>query len=338
MAPSKPLWSNENAKKLLAVGFIGILAIFIIKGLWQYLSAFFGTGVLYVLFKKVNCGLRNKTFLKKKGAALITILIALLVVIVPTYFLLSTAVSQLVGAVSNPQHIIDAIDEIDVAIPQVDLTKQLTQQIPRVGEFVANTIFSGISDVTRITITLFITFFLLYFLFIEDEKKLEKETIKLIPFNTKNSKKLMKEFKNITNATLITSGLMALLQGFLLAIIFLIFGVQAAIFWGLLGAFLSFVPLLGPALIWVPVVIIRLAETNFTAAIFITLGGILIANIDNLLRPFLNRKVGKINQVVSILGIFLGLTVFGLIGVFVGPIILSFFLLTIKMFNDEYLR
>lgn len=334
----KPIIDERQTKLLFAIGFIFLLTFFIIKGLWQYLGAFFGTGILYVLFRNINDYLREKTFLRRKGAALITILLSILIVIVPSFLLIGAAIGQLSGAISDPQTITAAVDEIDARLPWIDLIGTLNDQVPKTAEFIANALFASISDVTHIAFGLAITYFLLYFLFIEDKRKLKKEVVRLIPFSKKSSEKLISEFQNITNATLISTGLMAILQGFLLAIIFVIFGIQGAVFWGLLGAFLSFLPIVGPALIWVPVVIIEFAQGRITAAIIITAGGVLIAYIDNLLRPFMNRKIGKINQVVSLLGIFMGLAVFGIIGVIVGPIIISLFLLTMKMFKEEYLK
>lgn len=329
--------TKEQTQKLLAVIFILFLVFLIIKGLWRYIGAFFGTGILYVLFRGLNDRLRERTFLGRRGAAIITIVIALLIVIIPTFLIITVSVNQLSGIIASPQSITSTFSQIDQRLPGIDLAGLLSDQVPQISQYVTGALLGSINDITRITITLFITFFLLYFLLIEDEKHLEKQLKNIIPFNRKHTEKLMAEFKTITNATLLTAGLMALLQGFLLAIILLIFGIKAAIFWGLVGAFLSFLPVVGPALIWVPVVILELAQGHIAAGIIITAWGFLIANIDNLLRPLLNRRVGKINQVVSLLGIFMGIVVFGLIGIVVGPIILSFFLHTMRMFQEEYL-
>ncbi|MBN1275293.1 AI-2E family transporter [Candidatus Woesearchaeota archaeon] len=329
--------NKRRIQMIFAAASTLILLFIIIKGLWQYIGAFFGVAILYVLFRKLNTFLRDKTFLGRKGAALITIIASVLVVVIPSFLLISAAASQLSGTLSDPQVITDAVDDLNAKLPWIDLVGTLSDQVPRIAEFIANALISSFSNITRSAIALAITYFLLYFILIEDEQKLKKGARDLIPFSKKNAEKLLEDFKRITNATLITSGLMALLQGFLLAILFVIFGIRAAVFWGLLGAFLSFIPIVGPALIWVPVAIIKLAQGHIAPAIIIAAGGLLIAYVDNLLRPYLNRKIGRINQVVSLLGIFMGLAVFGIIGVIIGPIIISSFLLTIKMFKEEYL-
>ena len=328
---------KEHAQQIFAALFILVLIILIVKGLWRYVGAFFGAGILYVLFHKINRFLRTRTFLGRKGAALATIILTLLIVIVPSYFIISTAVSEVTNAVSD-QTVLQSLAQLSTHLPNMGLDTFIKDQLPKATQVVATFLINSISDVTRTVIGLFIMFFLLYFLLIQNERQLAAEIKSLIPFNKQNTERLMQEFATIVNTTIISTGLMALLQGTILAILFLATGVQAAIFWGLLGAFLCFIPIVGPALIWVPVVLIEFSQGRVAPAIITIIGGLFIANIDNLLRPFVNKKIGRINEVTSLLGIFMGLAVFGIIGVIIGPIIISFFVLAVKMYQEEYVK
>ncbi|HII80185.1 MAG TPA: AI-2E family transporter, partial [Methanosarcina sp.] len=155
--------------------------------------------------------------------------------------------------------------------------------------------------------------------------------------NEENTATLMDEFSRIVRTTITSSGAVALVQGAILTITFLIFNIQGAILWGFIATIVSFVPVFGSTLVWVPAVIIQFLLGDYTAAIGILATGLFISVIDNILRPVIQKKVGEIHPFLSLLGIVIGVSLFGLIGIVIGPLLLSYFLLTIEMFSREYL-
>ena len=142
-------------------------------------------------------------------------------------------------------------------------------------------------------------------------RKLEE----IIPFNEKNSKKLTKEFRDITYTTIFSTGIIALIQGSLITITFLVFGVERAFLWGFIAAILSFFPIIGPPLIWIPATIIKFISKNYFAGVGILAMGIFLSNIDNFLRPYLQSKIGRIHPLTTLIGIFIGVPLFGLLGI-----------------------
>ena len=179
---------------------------------------------------------------------------------------------------------------------------------------------------------------MLYFLLTADEEKLSQTVFEWMPFSEHNTIKLRREFKKVTYTTLITSSLIALMQGSLLALGFWLFGVKTPVLWGLVAVVAAFVPVAGTALVWLPAALIQLAAGDLSGMIGLLVWGIFVSSLDNFIRTFIQKKVGKIHPFVSILGVIVGLSLFGLVGLIAGPLLISYFLLMLKMFKEEYIK
>ena len=156
-----------------------------------------------------------------------------------------------------------------------------------------------------------------------------------VPFNEENTATFIDEFSRIVRTTITSSGAVALAQGAILTITFLILKIQGAFLWGFIATILAFVPVFGSTLVWVPAAIIQLLEGD--AGIVILAAGLFVSVMDNFLRPIIQKKIGEIHPFLSLLGIVIGVSLFGLIGIVIGSLLLSYFLLTVKMFSKEYL-
>ena len=119
---------------------------------------------------------------------------------------------------------------------------------------------------------------------------------------------------------------------------FAFFGIQGAFLWGSVAGILSFLPILGTSLIWIPASIVKFLQQDYVASIGIFATGILLILADNsFLRPVIQKKIGKIHPFQSLVGIVIGISLFGLVGVIFGPLLLVYLYLTIKMFSKEYI-
>jgi predicted PurR-regulated permease PerM len=101
---------------------------------------------------------------------------------------------------------------------------------------------------------------------------------------------------------------------------------------------LAFLPVVGIPIIWIPVAVLQFVEGNVMGGIAIAIWGTFLSTIDNFLRPMIQRRVGSIHPFVSILGAVIGVSAFGLVGVVVGPLLLSYFILMVRMFNEEHVK
>ncbi|HLL94226.1 MAG TPA: AI-2E family transporter, partial [Spirosoma sp.] len=142
--------------------------------------------------------------------------------------------------------------------------------------------------------------------------------------------------KNNVNANVLGQALVSLVQGILTGLTLWIFGVPDAPFWGVVAFFMAFIPVLGTPLVWGPAGLIQLSQGNTNQGIgILVVGVVVIINIDNLLRIALAKRMGDIHPLVTLAGIVLGVPIFGIIGLVVGPLLLSYFIVLIEVFERE---
>jgi predicted PurR-regulated permease PerM len=327
---------EKRIKKILAFGLFGLISVFLAYALWPYVEAFFGAFIFFMLFHPLFDVLVEKLKWKPSISAIIVILISLLIIIIPLSFLVNTAIDQVIGVFQQRNHISTLIQELDNSFPSINFMDRLNQQISTIIEFMKNLFLSALTGFTNVVIGLIILYFLLYYLLIGHDD-VKDRFVEILPFNKKNARKLFDEFKNITHSTIISTGLISIFQGLLIGLGFWFFHIPGAILWGIIAAILSFLPVLGTPIVWIPTSLVYLAQKNYYVGIGILIWGIIVSTVDNFIRPYLQNKVGKIHPLITLIGIFVGIPFFGLFGIIIGPLLLSYFLLILEMINEEYL-
>ncbi len=326
----------KDFNKYIAMSILIILFIFIVIYLWQYVNGLLGAFILFALFLPLHKFFTNKLKLNKNLSAIIIIIITLLIVIIPSYFVVMKSYNQINELTSQKDILISQLEAFEAKHPGLNIAYTINSYIPNLTNWTADVLFRSINNIVKAVVTLIIMYFLLFYLLLY-HNELYSVLKEYLPFSAKNSIILAREFKNVTYSTLITTGLLALFQGFLLGLGFWALGINGAVFWGLLAAVLSFLPILGVPLIWIPYAFIFLIREDYFTTIAIVVLGLVINYSEFFIRPYLQRKIGDLHPLVSILGIFIGISAFGFVGIVIGPLIISFFILTFRMFKEEYL-
>jgi len=194
-----------------------------------------------------------------------------------------------------------------------------------------------IMSMTQFVLTTFITFFLMYYLLLNS-----RMIINVIryygPLNDKNMTILLKEMGRDTKALIFGQLLVAVIQGLLTGLGFMIFNIPGAILWGMVSVITSFLPVLGAGLVWFPACVILLLQGRYFSATGLFLwGAIVVSASDNLIRPKLVSLLGEIHPVTVLLGVFIGIKEWGLIGIVIGPLIISVLIILIRMFREQFL-
>ncbi|MGM0770002.1 MAG: AI-2E family transporter [Halobacteriota archaeon] len=335
---------ERSVKMVLALLAIIILAVVLSYALLPYINAFLGAFILYVIFKPVYCLLTEKLKLRKDMSAISVMLLSLILVLLPMYFLFVSIIEELEAVIAS---IVTNISYVDITeninylnelAPDLNIRERMVNIVSTTGTYLSGYLLSALQNISGQIISLTIMFFLLYYLFTSTNTGFDTRLKGFVPFNNRNTDKLLNELKNVIQSTLIATLLIAVLQGFLLGLTFYAVGIEGATFWGAVTTILSFLPVVGAPLVWIPATIIQFAMKNYVAGFAILVVGIIISNIDNFLRPFIQKKVGAMHPFISLLGIFVGIYLFGIVGIVVGPLLISMFLLILKMFNEEYLQ
>ena len=296
---------EKNVKMALALLIIVILTAVIIYAILPYLNYFFGAFILYIIFESLYRFFLKKTRLNRQVAAILVIIISIFVVLIPLYFLLNTIIGEIQQLLLNQASIVASIQSggqsltvylLRLNIPVADLQTTIQQRAMDIGSqtfnYTSKFVLGSIQSLSEQAIGLFIMYFLLYYLLTEEDSDFVRKVYAAVPFNAENTVTLVEEFRRIVRTTLISSGAVALVQGAILTITFLILNIRGAFLWGALAAIFSFVPVLGATVIWVPAAIVQLIQGDYIAGIAILAVGLFISVIDNFLRPVVQKRVG----------------------------------------------
>jgi predicted PurR-regulated permease PerM len=326
---------NSKQQRIFILIIIILLGAFLAYSLKDIISAGLGAIVMYTLLRNNFIKLIEHRKWKRALAALFIIFSSFLVLIVPFLVLSWMVINQISYYTKSPTQITNILSHFS-SLLGVDLhSDRVVDVIQKIESWALGSFPSVVSAILNIFLLLSIMYFVLYFMFTEYEN-FESALLKYLPFKEKSSFLLAEELRKITQTNIIGQGVIAFAQGTCVGLGFLIFGISDPLFWGVLSALLSFVPLVGSALVFIPAGIIALSYNDYFSGIGILVWGVLIvSNIDNVLRLIINKKIANIHPIISIVGVIIGLPMFGILGLVFGPLLISFFLLLISIYENK---
>ena len=160
-----------------------------------------------------------------------------------------------------------------------------------------------------------------------------------LPFRAATLAKLQDALENNVHANVLGQVLISAVQGLLTGLTLAVFGVPDPVFWGAIGFFLAFLPVLGTPLVWGPAALYQFAQGATGQGVgVLVVGTLVVMNSDNLLRIVLARRIGNIHPLVTLAGVTLGISVFGILGLVIGPLLLSYLGVLLQVFAQENRR
>ena len=203
--------------------------------------------------------------------------------------------------------------------------------LPGIGQF----LMGGISS---FAVNLFVLVFVLYFMLIGGTK-MEQYIYELLPFSDSNKKHVMNEINMIVRANAIGIPLLAIIQGAIATLGYYLFDAPSALLFGFLTCFATVIPIVGTTLVWFPLAAYMAISGDWPHAIGLLLYcGLIVTNIDNLIRFILQKKMADTHPLITIFGVVIGLSLFGFMGVIFGPLLISIFILCVNIFKEQYLK
>jgi len=179
--------------------------------------------------------------------------------------------------------------------------------------------------------------FVLYFMLIGG-RRMEEYCREILPFDSSVSGSVMREVHMIVRSNAIGIPLLAVVQGIVAYIGYLIFGAPSPLFWGVLTCFATIIPIFGTALVWLPLAGYMALAGEWGPAVGLTLyGGLVVTHVDNVVRFVMQKKLADTHPLVTIFGVFIGLSLFGFMGVIFGPLLLEMFVFCVNIFKKRYL-
>jgi predicted PurR-regulated permease PerM len=330
-----PLFDTERQRAALLVALLGTgLAV----ALAPYATGLIGAVVLYVIFAPLNTALRRR--LNPVAAATLLTVLAIVLVLVPGLSFAGLIVSQAqemaTGVVQSP--LLRRLADPHLRIGGFAIGPRLATLGENLVTWIGSSAFGLIGTATRLALNLTIAFFGFYFLLLRPNETWELVS-PYIPFSHENTERLRQRFRDVTNSTLVGTLLVAAAQGVLVAMGFAMTGLSNAVFWGAVTAIFAILPLVGSGLVWGPGAISLAVDGRWGAAIGLALwGGLGVGMVDNVLRPLVYRRWASIHPVVTLVGAIGGVRYFGILGILIGPLALSYFFELTRMYRQEYVE
>jgi predicted PurR-regulated permease PerM len=189
----------------------------------------------------------------------------------------------------------------------------------------------AIGTIVSFLLMLFVLFFVL-----RDGPALAARAVRLLPIEPELRQKLWRHLGEVTRAVFMGIGLTALMQGVLLGVGFGIAGLPSPLVFGVLGALLALVPMVGTSIIWGPAALWLLSQGEPWYALFMTAWGVLVVGaVDNFLRPILISGRVEVPTLAVFIGVMGGLSAFGFVGLFLGPIVLGLVVALFRFMSEE---
>ena len=315
---------------LITILFVSIIFNFAAPILWSIVVSI----IFYPLYEKFLL-MTNK----KSLSSILSLILILLLVIMPSIGILGLITNELIIFINSFDDY--SLERYVEMIPNESLINDLlawtglniSQLTEKADDFLlaaSKVFYESVSKISANVINFFISLFLfiyLTFFFLKDGEKILQSCMDAFPMKNEDESYLLNEFQKTTRATIKGTIIVALAQGFLGYMTLLLLGIEGALIWGAVMSLLSIIPAVGTILVWLPIALVLFANGQMIQASILIFSGIfIIGMIDNLLRPILIGKETKIPDYLILLTTIGGISIFGITGFIIGPIIASLFI------------
>lgn len=330
---------KEQYRKYSLITIILGLGLLLFLKMTPFMGGILGACTIYIMVRNQMLYLTQKKKIRKSVTAIILLIEAILCFLVPLSLAVWLLISKLQTVNVDTATFVDTITNLADWIhrkTEYDLLSKenissIASILPGIGQF----LMGGISS---FAVNLFVLVFVLYFMLIGGTK-MEQYIYELLPFSDSNKKHVMNEINMIVRANAIGIPLLAIIQGAIATLGYYLFDAPSALLFGFLTCFATIIPIVGTTLVWFPLAAYMAISGDWPHAIGLLLYcGLIVTNIDNLIRFILQKKMADTHPLITIFGVVIGLSLFGFMGVIFGPLLISIFILCVNIFKEQYLK
>ncbi|MHB9073086.1 MAG: AI-2E family transporter [Desulfobaccales bacterium] len=359
--PCPPPESREGFPTRFARLFFGVITLLVLYFSYliikPYLLDIFMALVLFFTAKPLYRALTRLLWGWKGIASALTCLILLLIILIPLFSLMSIIASQALDFSSQVSKgmqsgelwhwisvKVDALRlyliHLNLPVPpgEINLAQIVQTVVTKASAFVYNNAIGLIKGFSVFFFDLLLVLFITFFMFLQGDDFIE--AIKqLSPLESEHNEEILQETEATIKATLWGTVIVAFAQGTLGGVGFLIVGLPQPAFWGTVMIPASVIPVVGSTIIWGPAAVYLLATGHIAKGVVLILwGGVVVSVIDNVLKPILVKGSSETPSIFILFSILGGLTYFGMIGFILGPLILSFLLSLLRIYQKTILN
>ncbi|RZT36348.1 AI-2E family transporter [Cupriavidus agavae] len=327
--------------------FLLLLALVTVAFIWillPFYGAVFWGAVLAIIFAPLQRRLVNRLRGRSNLAALLTLLLVLVLVILPMTFITMSLIQEGVnlydsirsGQINFGHYFQSAADALPPVVRDIlaradlaslsDVKDKLSASALQTSQMVATRALSIGQNTAQFMISFGIMLYLLFFL-LRDGTQLARRMRQAVPLSPAHKIHLFQKFTTVVRATVKGNIVVAVVQGALGGGIFAVLGIQGALLWAVVMGFLSLLPAVGAGLIWLPVAVyFLLVGEVLKGCVLIGFGVLVIGMVDNVLRPILVGKDTQMPDYVVLISTLGGMALFGLNGFVIGPLVAALFI------------
>lgn len=328
---------NDRLRQLFLLLLILLLVYLSIKELYIFLPGLLGAVTLYILSRANYFQMVYNRKWSKGWAAGVYIIYYLIILGLPIWLAIMLISPKINSFLNDPSAMIDSAKASVMQVQSklgftVFSEQSLSNSFSKITEYIPGLLNSTANLVSNLAIMLFILYYMLY-----NGREMERYLGRIIPLKPQNVNLLASETKIMVKANALGIPLISIIQGATATLGYFIFGVDEWALWGFLTGVFAFFPVVGTLIVWVPLVIYLYANDHSGQATGVLLYSIIVTgNVDYIARITIMRRMGDVHPVITILGVIIGLGLFGFIGLIFGPLLLNYVIVLINIYTNEF--
>lgn len=329
---------QNRVRQIFFIALILLLGLLLVKELMVFLPALLGAITLYILLHRWMLWLSEKRKWGKGISALLLMLFSFIVILLPVGLLINMLSSKVTYAIQHSAELTAALKKVVADIEtnyDVSLSDEAT--INKLGAVITESLPKVLGATFNTLSTIVFMYFILYFMLV-NARYMEDALYEYIPLRDENVARIGKELHSSVMSNAIGIPLIAFAQGLVGLVGYLLIGVEEPFFWFGVTCIAAMLPVVGAALAYVPLAIIFFANGQNTQGIIMLIFGFgVIGLVDNVLRFTLLKRLANVHPLVTVFGVIIGLNVFGFLGLIFGPLLISLFMLLLKIYSSEFM-
>ncbi|RAJ01483.1 putative PurR-regulated permease PerM [Chitinophaga skermanii] len=332
--------SHLDNGRLKQIGFLLIilfLGIVLFKEMYAFFPGFLGAVTLYILTRKYMFRMVEQRGWGKRSAATVIMLATFLVILLPIGMLVNMLTAKVGYAVSHSSEMLAELTNLTNRISQSIGYNVLSEdRLQRLIENVTGAL-PGFLGATFNTLTAIAIMYFIYFFMLTNARQMEEALYEYIPLKDENVLLLSNELRNMVVSNAVGIPLIALIQSVIALVGYFIFQVPEPIFWFVVTCFTAMLPIVGAAAVYVPLGIYIISTGETWMGVGLLLYSFVVVGLsDNVFRFMLAKKIGDVHPLITIFGVIIGVNLFGFIGLIFGPLLISMFIVLLRIYSNEY--
>ena len=324
-------------RQVILLALVIIMAILFIGQLYIFLPGVLGGVTLYIISRKWYFQLIFKRKWKKGWTAMLFIIGYIIIISIPVYFSIKLVSPKINALINNPDEIMTGIKVFSDKVKDLTGIELFTAQTTaNLGKKISEFIPGLLNSTANVLTNLIMMFFLLYYMLVHG-REMERYLNRIIPLKPENIDQLARETRVMIKANALGIPVICIVQGVTAAIGYWLFGLEDWAMWGFITGVFAFFPLVGTMIVWVPLVVFQVASGHTWPAVWLAIYSIVVTgNVDYITRLGLMKRMGDVHPVITVIGVIIGLGMFGFIGLIFGPLLVSYFIVLVKIYMNEF--